>query len=413
LHLCLFDNNGNTCKKGFAVALLFGYGAFRVLLLFGRTLFYLVLNMPIAVDSATVERLNYVNLACNNPVEKEFEPMVGKSNVRGNISLNRCVKAISPVVATLLMIAIAVVASLVVYAFVTGYVGTTTNKTGNAIQIQSVATDPITGDLVLYVQNVGQGAVRITPDGSVYVNDAAQTLVGTETITISPGETVTLAVSNYPWVTGTEVKAKVVTDDGTSMEITSTESGIVRALIFTDGFESGDFSEWSQVQDGPSTSSSIRYSGTYSMQTSAAGAGTYKNLPRPLSTAYVKFYVYFTSLPTAGSDTMNIVYLYDSDYSNPVSAGIYVAPDGTQNWFLNSPSAGMSLNAQTIPLNAWISVEIGRTVGSGTGGASLSVDGNQIIQLATETIPTDAGILFIGSNAALTTYFDDAVVASG
>ncbi len=48
-------------------------------------------------------------------------------------------RAISPVIATLLMIAIAVVASLVTYAWVMGYMNFPTEKTGKAIQIQSVS----------------------------------------------------------------------------------------------------------------------------------------------------------------------------------------------------------------------------------------------------------------------------------
>ncbi len=51
----------------------------------------------------------------------------------------RNARAISPVIATLLMIAIAVVASLVTYAWVMGYMNFTTEKTGKAIQIQSVS----------------------------------------------------------------------------------------------------------------------------------------------------------------------------------------------------------------------------------------------------------------------------------
>ena len=66
------------------------------------------------------------------------------------------------------MIAIAVVASLVVYAWVSGYIGGTTSKAGNAIQIQSFASQG--GKLVVYVQNVGQGAVQFNPGQSVYVN---------------------------------------------------------------------------------------------------------------------------------------------------------------------------------------------------------------------------------------------------
>ena len=53
-------------------------------------------------------------------------------------NFRRNVKAVSTVLATLLMIAVAVAASLVAYAWVMGYIGGTTGKVGKAIQIQSV-----------------------------------------------------------------------------------------------------------------------------------------------------------------------------------------------------------------------------------------------------------------------------------
>ena len=52
--------------------------------------------------------------------------------------IRKNIKAISPIISMLLMIAIAVVASLVVYAWVMGYIGYQTGKTGDAVQIQSV-----------------------------------------------------------------------------------------------------------------------------------------------------------------------------------------------------------------------------------------------------------------------------------
>ena len=52
-------------------------------------------------------------------------------------------KAISPIIATLLLIAIAVVASLVVYAWVMGYVGFQTNNAGNSVK-SKVLTWPVT-----------------------------------------------------------------------------------------------------------------------------------------------------------------------------------------------------------------------------------------------------------------------------
>ncbi len=160
------------------------------------------------------------------------------SNVRKTTKFKRSIKAISPVIATLLMIAIAVVASLVVYAWVTGYIGGTTSTAGKAIQIQSFASqgslaDPKTGPLVVYVQNVGQAAVNLKQDGSVYVNGdlknilhspASSPLLTTgQLILVDQGQTVELVI-DYSYTAGTHVGIKIVTTDGTFMTTTGTGS---------------------------------------------------------------------------------------------------------------------------------------------------------------------------------------------
>src|SRR5208283_1865404 len=77
--------------------------------------------------------------------------------------IRKNIKAISPKISVLLMIAIAVVASLVVYAWVMGYIGYQTGKTGDAVQIQSVSfsTDTGTGAYPtgVYLQNVGSTTI--------------------------------------------------------------------------------------------------------------------------------------------------------------------------------------------------------------------------------------------------------------
>ena len=145
-------------------------------------------------------------------------------NVRKTTKFKRSIKAISPVIATLLMIAIAVVASLVVYAWVTGYIGGTTSNAGKAIQIQSFASKG--GNLVIYVQNVGQGDVELNRDQSVYVDS---NLIPLDPQTMPPripievGQTVEL-LTTTPYIAGTKVNIKVTTTDGTFMTTTGTGS---------------------------------------------------------------------------------------------------------------------------------------------------------------------------------------------
>ena len=61
-------------------------------------------------------------------------------------TLKRKAKAISPILAVLMMIVVAVAAGLVTYAWVMGYLSFTTDKAGRGIQIQSLNryADPLT-----------------------------------------------------------------------------------------------------------------------------------------------------------------------------------------------------------------------------------------------------------------------------
>ncbi len=154
--------------------------------------------------------------------------------------LRHSIKAISPIISVLLLIAIAVVASLVVYAWVMGYIGGSTTKAGYAINIQSLSSN--TGTLTIYVQNTGLGAVQLNPASAVYVNNTLETITSVTPsgdlssngliITIPQGQTAALVV---PWTSNGPVTIKVVTTSGTFMTTTgtSTAGGIFYSVLFT------------------------------------------------------------------------------------------------------------------------------------------------------------------------------------
>ncbi|MGD6850938.1 MAG: archaellin/type IV pilin N-terminal domain-containing protein [Candidatus Bathyarchaeia archaeon] len=136
--------------------------------------------------------------------------------------IRRNVKAISPVISVLLMIAIAVVASLVAYAWVMGFIGNKTEQVGKAIQIQSLAADE-SGNLAIYVQNVGDSQVQFNSP-CVYINGTAATVPTQEpTGSIAPGTTVEFT-TNQHISAGTTVTVKVNSADGTFSQVTKTFS---------------------------------------------------------------------------------------------------------------------------------------------------------------------------------------------
>ncbi len=131
----------------------------------------------------------------------------------------RSFKAISPVIATLLMITIVVVASLVVYAWVNGYMGFQTSKTGKAIDIPSVAL--ASDGLHVYVQNVGQSDVTL---GAVYVNGEQKNFTpdpNYSTNVLPIGETANILVDSS-YADSAKLNIKVTTTDGTFMTKTET-----------------------------------------------------------------------------------------------------------------------------------------------------------------------------------------------
>ena len=85
-------------------------------------------------------------------------------------SLERNMKAISPVLAVLMMIAVAIAGSLIVYAWVTGYIVDRTDTVEKAVLIQSIANMNNDTDLMVYVQNVGEGVVKLDPLNCLYRN---------------------------------------------------------------------------------------------------------------------------------------------------------------------------------------------------------------------------------------------------
>lgn len=146
-------------------------------------------------------------------------------NLKKINKIRKNVKAISPVISVLLMIAVAVVASLVAYAWVMGYMNFQTAKTGQAIQIQSVQ---FSGNNVtkVYVQNVGDGVVAL--DVNCLYIEGVQYTVSISDSSLTNGETATLTVTAEPtFASGSMITIKVTTLGGTFSEI----SKIVPAAV--------------------------------------------------------------------------------------------------------------------------------------------------------------------------------------
>jgi FlaG/FlaF family flagellin (archaellin) len=141
--------------------------------------------------------------------------MIHKKNCTLTTKSKRSVRAVSVVIATLLMIAIAVAASIVMYAWVMGYFGSVTSEADTVIVIQSVTRTRA------YVQNVGSAIVTLS---NIYINGE---MLSPNQFTMTPSngelpESQTAAIILSSPIKGEKATVKVTATNGISAEITKT-----------------------------------------------------------------------------------------------------------------------------------------------------------------------------------------------
>jgi flagellin-like protein len=128
-------------------------------------------------------------------------------------------KAVSPVIATLLMVAIAVAASILVYVWAMGLIGALEGQGGQQTKQQLIMVAykaaATAGPWELHVRNVGNSKMTIA---SAYVNGTLTTLTGDVTygLIFPPGAAGTITLGGLPGglIPGTAYTIKVATLDG-------------------------------------------------------------------------------------------------------------------------------------------------------------------------------------------------------
>lgn len=157
--------------------------------------------------------------------------------------IKRNFKAVSPVLAVLMMIAVAIAGSLVLYAWFMGYIDFSLERINESIMIPSVANDPTDTDLIVYVMNNGEVSVQLEESDCLYVNgrlalcEITGVTVARNTATIGKGETATLTVVYGAAYPGEKIEVKVTTLLGNSAEATAYPAGTTYIPLVLDHFE--------------------------------------------------------------------------------------------------------------------------------------------------------------------------------
>jgi archaeal type IV pilus assembly protein PilA len=135
-------------------------------------------------------------------------------------------KAISPILATLLLIVIAVAAIVVTYAWITTYMGTTTQQAGFIPYKANVAfnTGGTNGTVTIDVGNSGTSTGQIV---GIYIGTSASALASQTSVSptlpepVGAGGIVSFVVT-HGWTTGTTYYFKVVPSSGAALSFSET-----------------------------------------------------------------------------------------------------------------------------------------------------------------------------------------------
>jgi FlaG/FlaF family flagellin (archaellin) len=131
---------------------------------------------------------------------------------------------ISPILATLLLIVIAVAAVIVTYAWVMSFTTSTTSKAGAVLSLENVGFYNSSGVLKvdITIRNSGTSDAKIVDvfNGTSSTNLAMTTAAVTYNPTTQKavaGGSLTITLSPFTWTTGTTYYFKFVTDSGITL----------------------------------------------------------------------------------------------------------------------------------------------------------------------------------------------------
>jgi len=129
-------------------------------------------------------------------------------------------KGISPILATILLIVIAVSAIVVTYAWVMTFIGAQTEQAGVFLRKDSGCLWQ-TGTVTVYVRNTGTTYAEID---AVYINEALQTDVTydpSSKVVAKDGGLITIVIT-FPWTLDTEYRFRISPKAGEPLSFTET-----------------------------------------------------------------------------------------------------------------------------------------------------------------------------------------------
>jgi hypothetical protein len=214
---------------------------------------------------------------------------------------------------------------------------------------------------------------------------------------------------------------------GLSLFLTSQTGIVVHASsIFQSGFETGDFSQWTQHGNCIITTENP-FNGTYCMKTLGGDNGNNSNngyadkkFEEGYQTIYVLTYVKLLEYPyNPDVNTNNFLFLlnYASGFTYVAAVGLYI-DSGNFKWSLGYANGGWGFSVSTTEfmnpaLNVWYSLELQVVCGHGSAEYQVWLNGTELTGLhvtGADSVAPSVNYLEIGDSLFMQNY--DSVTVS-
>jgi flagellin-like protein len=133
-------------------------------------------------------------------------------------------KGISPILATLLLIVIAVAAVIVTYAWVMTFTGSTTSQAGSVLTIENIRFyGSQDDDIEIVVRNSGTADAKVvevyhgTSDSDLQKISPNDITYNPNTQVVSASSSLEIDIEDINWVSGTRYYFRVVTEEGINL----------------------------------------------------------------------------------------------------------------------------------------------------------------------------------------------------
>lgn len=141
------------------------------------------------------------------------------------------------------------------------------------------------------------------------------------------------------------------------------------ATIFSDGFESGDFTAWTGTSNNPTVETDNPHCNTYNMEAALVASGgsgpiAYETFSSA-AIVYARAYIKFTTLNLSSGQLLLVLRLYGGLYGKETVAYV-VNSGGTIYWAL-SVDGNTSVSDATVSTDTYYCVEIKRDVTNDEG----------------------------------------------